>query len=141
MSNRIYPSLAMLPLEDMANYLNIVHGFRSKNDQAPDVEEVAGKKSSLIAIAAVDEKGELIDGRTTIDNALKLGGLDASKYLTMDNSKSLLVDAHTISTPPLDKKNSAKSIPATNVVLPFLRAINKTTSLNLLNPVEAYLKP
>lgn len=97
MSNRIYPSLAMLPLEDMANYLNIVHGFRSKNDQAPDVEEVAGKKSSLIAIAAVDEKGELIDGRTTIDNALKLGGLDASKYLTIDNSKSLLVDAHTIS--------------------------------------------
>lgn len=97
MSNRIYPSLAMLPLEDMANYLNIVHGFRNKSDSAPDVEQVAGKKSSLIAVAAVNEKGELINGRNTVENALKLGGLDAGKYLTIDNSKSLLVDAHTIS--------------------------------------------
>lgn len=97
MSNRIYPSLAMLPIEDLANYLSIVHGFRSKNELAPDVERVDGITSGKIAIAATDSTGELIDGRTTIENALKLGGLDAAQYLTIDNSKSLLVDAHTIS--------------------------------------------
>lgn len=97
MQNRIYPSLAMLPIEDLANYLNIVHGFRSKDELAPDVERVDGIAASKIAVAATDSQGNLINGRGTIENALKLGGLEADKYLTIDNSKSLLVDAHNIS--------------------------------------------
>lgn len=97
MKNRIYPSLAMLPTDDLANYLSIVHGFRSKNELAPDVERVDGVAANKIAVAATDPQGNLINGKSTIENALKLGGLEADQYLTIDNSQSLLVDAHNIS--------------------------------------------
>ena len=54
---------------------------------------------------------------------------------------SFVLEAQTISVPPLERKNSDRSIPAMNVVFPFFLLINKRTSLNLLRPVSANLKP
>lgn len=97
MNNRIYPSIATLPVEDIAEYLRLVHGFRSKNELAPDVARVDGVNSNKIAIAAMNEDGELINDRNTVENALMLGGKNASEYLTIANSNSLLADSHTVS--------------------------------------------
>src|SRR5690625_5747866 len=71
--------------------------------------------------------------------------LDCSLILFISSNKifacSVVLDAQTISTPPLDKKNSAKSIAAIKVVLPFFLAMSNNTSLNRLRPVLAILKP
>lgn len=49
----------------------------SSSNVAMDVDQVAGIDSDLIAVA-VDK-----NNRTTVDNALKLGGLPADQYMTM----------------------------------------------------------
>lgn len=99
MSNkRIYPSVATLPVEDIAEYLRIVHGFRSRNELAPDVKKVSEVDSAKIAIAAMNKDGSLVLDRNTVENSLKLGGLNASEYLTIANSNMLLADTHKVST-------------------------------------------
>lgn len=97
MKNKIYPSISMLPMEDIAKYLNLVHGFRKKNEVAPDTEAVAGIESDIIAICATDEHGVAIDGRKTVENALKLGNRPAADFLTIDKSDSLLTDTYSVS--------------------------------------------
>ena len=96
--NRIYPSIATLPVEDLAEYLRIVHGFRSRDELAPDVKKVSEVDASKIAIAAMTPTGELIEDRHTVENALKLGGKNAEEYLTVANSNMLLADTHKVST-------------------------------------------
>ena len=71
--------------------------------------------------------------------------LDCSLILLISSKRidawSLVLEAQMMSTPPLDKKNSARSIPATKVVFPFLRAMSNIASVNLLKPVSEYLNP
>lgn len=95
MAKRIHPSISMLPMDDIAKYLNLVHGFRKKGEIAPDTEQVAGKDASIVAIAATED-GNLIIDRETVKNALNLGGKDASQYLTVDQSDTLLTDTYAV---------------------------------------------
>lgn len=97
MAKKIHPSISMLPMEDIAKYLNLVHGFRKKGEIAPDTENVAGKDSTIIAIAATNDQGDLIEDRETIKNALCLGGKTADQYLTVDQSDTLLTDTYAVS--------------------------------------------
>lgn len=97
MAKKIHPSISMLPMADIAKYLNLVYGFRSKDDDSKDTINVAGVKSGLTAIAANDGEN-LTHDRQTIKNALELGGIEASKYLTKEGSTSLLTDTYAVST-------------------------------------------
>ena len=96
MAKRIYPSISMLPMNDIAKYLNLVHGFRKKGEIAPDTEKVAGQNSSVVAIAATDDEGSLVEDRETVKNALNLGGKSADQYLTLDKSDTLLTDTYAV---------------------------------------------
>lgn len=85
-------SLAMLPMEDVAAYLDIVKGFSKKAEKATDTDKVAGIDADTIAIA-VDK-----DHRDTVQNALSLGGIPAASYLTTEGSEALLSDTYAVST-------------------------------------------
>ena len=74
-----YISPSMLPMEEIAKYLELICGFGKKSDAAIDTNNVAGVLSNLIAIAATNSAGELIEDRSTVKNALKLGGVSADK--------------------------------------------------------------
>lgn len=82
MGNTVKPSTALLPMEDIANVLKEQYQFSSKDDIAKDTDKVAGTDSDLIAIAATDELGNLVDDRETIKNSLHLGGVPATNYMT-----------------------------------------------------------
>ena len=74
-----YISPAMLPLDSIAEYMDKVEGFSKKKESAEDTKQVDGIKSNLIAIAATDEAGELVNDRETVKNALELGGIPDRK--------------------------------------------------------------
>lgn len=95
--NRNYISPAMLPLESIAEYMEKIVGFRKKNEAAQDTLNVAKISSELIASAAVNEKGELVKDRNTVDNALKLGGVPAANYVTSEGANALLSDTYQVS--------------------------------------------
>lgn len=95
-------SLAMMPVEDIANYLEIVKGFSKKSEKAVDTERVDGIDASQIAIAYRNENNEVED-RETVKNAMNLGGIAADKYLTIGDSEELLEDTHKISTTVTDE--------------------------------------
>jgi hypothetical protein len=97
MAKRNYVSLTMLPLEDMANYFEKITGFSKKSQAAEDTKKVGTIDAAKIAVAAMDEQGNLVDDRNTVQNALELGGVAASEYITKDNSSSLLADTHNVS--------------------------------------------
>ncbi len=96
-NNRNYISPAMLPLESIAEYMEKIVGFRKKNEAAQDTLNVAKISSELIASAAVNEKGELVEDRNTVSNALKLGGVPASNYVTSEGANALLSDTYQVS--------------------------------------------
>ena len=91
-------SLAMLPVEDIATYLDVVEGFSRKAEKATDTDKVAGISAELIAKAATNADGTLVKDRETVQNALQLGGISASDYLTTEGSESLLNDTYKVST-------------------------------------------
>lgn len=95
---RQYIPLSILPMEDIVNYLQIIGGFRKKDDIANDTKKVARIDSEKIAIAALDENGELINDRNTVLNAINLNGLSADNYLTKGDSSDLMADTHKVST-------------------------------------------
>lgn len=89
----VFPSTKMLPMEDIAKELKIVHNFSSADQKAIDTESVAGIPASNIAVIAVDELGQplqyrndeeeiIIDERESVKNALYLDGVPAKEYLT-----------------------------------------------------------
>lgn len=82
MGNTVKPSTALLPMDDIANVLKEQYQFSSKDDIAKDTDKVAGTDSDLIAIAATDELGNLVNDRETVKNALNLGGVSAADYMT-----------------------------------------------------------
>ena len=92
-----YISPSMLPMREIGQYMEKVCKFSKKTDSAADTKSVAGIESKFIAKAATNEDGELVDGRGTVDNALKLGGIEASKYVTSEGANALLADSHNIS--------------------------------------------
>lgn len=96
-------SLGQMPLEALEAYLSIVAGFTKTEDRAIDTKYVAGVESELIAKAATDDNGNLVQDRETVENALNLGGKSADKYLLKDDSKSLLGDTYTVSTTVSDE--------------------------------------
>lgn len=97
MSRRSQMSIAMLPIEDMAEYFEKIIGFKKKDDAAEDTKKVAQIDADKIAIAALDGKGNLVNDRNTVNNALQLGGISAENYLTKNDSTSLLTDTHIVS--------------------------------------------
>ena len=69
MSNIVKPSLAFLPMEDIAAELKsnkTNRKFMTKDDNAKDVDQVAGINANNIAVAVGP------NNRTTVENALKL---------------------------------------------------------------------
>ena len=96
-NNRNYINLAMLPLESIAEYMEKIVGFRKKDEDAIDTKNVAGVSSDIIAMAATNSKGDLLEDRNTVNNALKLGGIDASDYVTTEGANALLSDTYQVS--------------------------------------------
>ena len=96
-NNSNYITTAMLPLAEVAEYMEKVVGFRKKNEPSIDTNNVSGVSSDVIAIAAVDSRGELVEDRNTVENALKLGGVNASDYVTTEGANALLSDTYQVS--------------------------------------------
>lgn len=98
MASKSLISLANIPVKDIANYMDIVEGFSRKKENAADTDLVASIDADKIAIAATDAGGNLIGGRSTINNALNLGGVAAAEYLKKNESTTLLDDTYQVST-------------------------------------------
>ena len=93
--NYISPSL--LPMDEIAQYMEIVAKFGKKTDSSADTNNVGGVDSSLIAKAATNEDGALYSDRETVKNALQLGGVPASSYVTAEGAGALLSDTYAVS--------------------------------------------
>lgn len=89
-SNLTKVGLSVLNIDEVEQYLRIKYGFVTKADNATDVERVAGIDSERIAVAISP------DERTTIENALKLGGLPAEDYMTNLSGGSLAEDTQNV---------------------------------------------
>ena len=92
MASKSLISLANIPVEDIFNYLTIVKGVSVKAENAADTDKVAGIDANQIAIAVSPEE------RTTVQNALKLGGVNADQFLQRNESTTLLGDTYQVST-------------------------------------------
>ena len=87
MNNIVKPSLSQLPIEDIAAELKSDKDnrrFMTKEDNAKDVDNVAGYASNRVAIAVSP------DDRQTVANAQKLNGKLASEYLSSEEGKRIL---------------------------------------------------
>ncbi len=93
--NLIFPSTKMLPMNDIAQELNIVHKFALSTQKAGDTILVDGIAANNIAAIALDEHNDpyvykdeddniIINARETVKNTLCLNGLKAEEYLTKD---------------------------------------------------------
>lgn len=98
MASKSLISLANIPVEDIFTYLTIVKGVSVRAENAADTDKVCGIDSDKIAMAAVDNEGDLIEDRNTVQNALSLGGKAADQYLLKDDSTTLLGDTYAVST-------------------------------------------
>ena len=90
-------SLGQLPMDQIDAYLSIVSGYTKKSEKATDTEKVGGIDANKIALAAQDGDGNLIEDRNTVQNALKLGGIDADNFITKGNSQTIMKDTYAIS--------------------------------------------
>ncbi len=79
-------SKSLLPMEDIKVAMN--DEFLLKTENAQDTNKVAGEESEKIALAAAVEEGDPID-RNTVENSLKLGGVEAENYLTNEDKNGL----------------------------------------------------
>lgn len=93
--NYISPSL--LPMDEIAQYMELIAKFGKKTDSSADTNNVGGVDSSLIAKAATNEDGALYSDRETVKNALQLGGVPASSYVTAEGAGALLSDTYAVS--------------------------------------------
>lgn len=87
---RSYVSMAMLPMEDMEQYLERISGFRKKDDIVEDTKRVGKIESERIAISVNGD-------RETVKNSTMLGGVEAGDYITKNDSATLLADTHNVS--------------------------------------------
>lgn len=93
--NYISPSL--LPMDEISKYMELVAKFGKKTDSSADTKNVSGVNSKLIAKAATREDGSLYSDRDTVKNALQLGGVPASNYVTTEGAGALLSDTYAVS--------------------------------------------
>lgn len=108
MSKKNYISPSLMPMKEIAQYLEVVEKFGKKTDSSADTLHVAEIDSKLIATAATDSNGHLIDGRGTVNNALNLGGTSASDYITKAGAGTLLSDTYVVSTSMGDEIKSLR---------------------------------
>ena len=117
-------SLGQLDLQALQQYLEIVSGFRKKDDKAIDVQyvgsylhptvdgdddpveaEYSPVEANQVAMAALDENGKpiivtdgdgviLIPERQTVVNSLMLDGVPANEFLKRIESDSILTDVN-----------------------------------------------
>lgn len=92
-----YISPSILPMQSIGEYMDKVEGFSKKKESAEDTKKVAGISSEFIAIASLDEHGELVEDRETVKNALNLGGIPANSYVTTEGAAALLSDTYAVS--------------------------------------------
>ena len=85
-SNLIFPSTKMLPMNDIKTELS--EYFLGLGDKSVDTQKVADENANNIAIAAKDENG-IVKDRNTVENSLKLGGVDADQYLTKEQGQNI----------------------------------------------------
>lgn len=85
----IAPSTALLPMDDIATELEIKYGFTTNDANSKDTNLVAGINSNLIAIAATDKNGQLVQDRETINNALNLGGRPEEDFLKTEDAQRI----------------------------------------------------
>lgn len=90
-------SLNQIDIESLADYVvesrNLVYRNNevdSSSNKAMDVDKVSGISSDLIAVA-IDK-----DHRTTVDNALNLGGRPYSEYMTLTTGMSIATNQVTM---------------------------------------------
>ena len=93
--NYISPSL--LPMDEISKYMELVAKFGKKTDSSADTKNVSGVSSKLIAKAATKPDGSLYSDRETVKNALQLGGVPASNYVTTEGAGALLSDTYAVS--------------------------------------------
>jgi hypothetical protein len=99
MSNTVRPSTSLLPMDDIANELHVRYGFNTTVDKATDTLSVAGTDSDSIAIAAIGPEGlDDTEPRTTVRNAMNLGGVPASDYITGARASKIETFADNVST-------------------------------------------
>ena len=85
--NLTRPSLSLLPMDDIAAELKsnkVNRNFMTREDNATDVDSVAGIKSNRIAISAEGHD------RETVKNALNLNGKPASEYISRKDGEQFL---------------------------------------------------
>lgn len=104
--NYISPSL--MPMNEIAQYMELVAKFSKKTDDANDTKHVDRVASSTIAIAATNKDGSLVEDRETVKNALQLGGVDASDYVTTEGAGALLADTYIVSSTMGDELKSLR---------------------------------
>ncbi|MCY7865887.1 hypothetical protein MOB78_12415 [Bacillus spizizenii] len=78
-SNLTKLSISLLPIEDIQELLRYQYDFITIEDNATDVNNVAGVPAGKIAEAVSEED------RQTILNSLRLGGKPAKEYLTQED--------------------------------------------------------
>lgn len=89
-SNLTKAGLSVLNMDEIEAYLRIKYGHITETDKATDTKKVAGIDSKLIAVAVSP------DDRTTVNNALNLGGIPASDYMTNQSGSSLAEDTQNV---------------------------------------------
>ena len=124
MASKSLISLANIPVEDIFTYLTIVKGVSVRAENAADTDKVCGIDSDKIAMAAVNNEGDLIEDRNTVQNALNLGGKAADQYLLKDDSTTLLGDTYAVST---TLSNEIKEI-RDEVLMQFIRRRRQNTA-------------
>ena len=83
-------STSLLPMDDVAEILNVAYDFVTKANKATDVEKVAGIAATNIAVAVSPAD------RTTVRNAENLGDLPASSYMTKLEGGKIVKDSGNI---------------------------------------------
>lgn len=91
-SNLTKLSISLMPVEDIQELLRYQFDFITKEDNATDTNAVAGVPAGRIAVA-INE-----DERTTVLNALRLGNLPASDYLTKEDGGQITKNYNKIRT-------------------------------------------
>lgn len=98
--NLVFPTTKLLPMENIAEELKIIHGFQLHEENASDTDAVGGVSSEYIAVAATDEEGDpitytdklgvqYIKPRESVKNAEYLGGQPAVHYLSAEQGTKI----------------------------------------------------
>lgn len=93
------PSTNLLPMKDIADELELVHGFQKAGHVSRDTSRVAGTDSEKIAISydQLDPtQNNLSDPRRTVLNAKNLNGMPAAEYMTKEEMANTSHNLHTV---------------------------------------------